>query len=138
MLFLTSFKGPRSATRPCRTTVGQNIQSLWEQTDFDFTVEQCLVSDENSSMLDGEQRKMEETGSEVTCGAATTLAVFPVVSARKQYFFFFLLFVQYDKTSVCRAKHSLHQRHNTVEETGSPLVTGHIGSRHCLPSVHCF
>ena len=27
----------------------------------------------------GDQRRMEKTGCEVTCGAATTLAVFPVV-----------------------------------------------------------
>ena len=29
------------------TTVEQNIQLLWEQRDFDFTVKQCLVSAEN-------------------------------------------------------------------------------------------
>ena len=32
----------------CPTTVGQNIQLLWEQTDFDFTVGHYLVSGENS------------------------------------------------------------------------------------------
>ena len=28
---------------------GQNIQLLWEQTEFDFTVRQCPASDENSA-----------------------------------------------------------------------------------------
>ena len=36
-------------TRHCPTTVGQNIHLLWKQTDFDFTVRQSLVSDENSA-----------------------------------------------------------------------------------------
>ena len=30
-------------------TVEQNIQLLWEQRDFDFTVKQCLVSDDKST-----------------------------------------------------------------------------------------
>ena len=29
--------------RHCPTTVGQNIQLLGEKTDFDVTVEQCLI-----------------------------------------------------------------------------------------------
>ena len=33
----------------CRMTVGQNIQLLWEQTDHDFIVERCLVSDGSST-----------------------------------------------------------------------------------------
>ena len=37
----------RCTLRYCRTTVGQTIQLLWERTDFDSTVRQCLVSDEN-------------------------------------------------------------------------------------------
>ena len=35
--------------RHCRTTVGQNVQLLWKQTDFDSAVGRCLVSDENSA-----------------------------------------------------------------------------------------
>ena len=35
--------------RHCRTTVGENIPFLWEQIDFDFTLQQCLVSDEKST-----------------------------------------------------------------------------------------
>ena len=46
-LFSSRLK-PRSAIRHCLTTVGQNIHLLWEQTDSDFTVGQCLVSDENT------------------------------------------------------------------------------------------
>ena len=34
--------------RHCRRTAGQNTQLLLKQTNFDFTVRQCLVSDENS------------------------------------------------------------------------------------------
>ena len=33
----------------CRKTVGQTLQLLWEQTDFDFTAGRCLASDENSA-----------------------------------------------------------------------------------------
>ena len=33
----------------CRTTVAQNIQLLWGQTDFDCTIGQCRVSDRNSA-----------------------------------------------------------------------------------------
>ena len=44
-----SAKDPDPSTlRYCRRTVGQHIQLLWEQTDFDFTVGQCLESGENS------------------------------------------------------------------------------------------
>ena len=40
---------PRYTIKHCRGTLRQNIQLLWKQTDFDFTIGQCLVSDENSS-----------------------------------------------------------------------------------------
>ena len=39
----------RSTVRQCPMTVGQNAQLLWQQTDFDFIVGQCRVSDENSA-----------------------------------------------------------------------------------------
>ena len=38
---------PGFNTKHCRTTVGPNIQLLWKQTDFDFTVRQCLIPAEN-------------------------------------------------------------------------------------------
>ena len=39
----------RSIRRPVPTTVGQNEQLLWEQKNFDVTVGQRLVPDENSA-----------------------------------------------------------------------------------------
>ena len=39
----------QSTIEDCCTRVGRNIQLLSEQTDFDFTVGQCVVSDENSA-----------------------------------------------------------------------------------------
>ena len=38
--------------RHCPTTAGQNIQLLWEKTDFDFTVGKCHVAYETSRVLD--------------------------------------------------------------------------------------
>ena len=43
----------RFTPRHFRTTVGQNIQLLWEQTDLDFTVGQWVfISDKNSTCSD--------------------------------------------------------------------------------------
>ena len=42
-------KQSRYTLRHHRTTAGQNLQLLWQQTDFGFTPGQCLVSDENSA-----------------------------------------------------------------------------------------
>ena len=39
----------RSIIRYCPTTVGHNIQLLWEKTDLDYAVGQCLLSDGNSA-----------------------------------------------------------------------------------------
>lgn len=40
---------PQSAIGNCHYTVGQKIQLLWEKTDFDFTVRECPVPDEDSA-----------------------------------------------------------------------------------------
>ena len=40
---------PRSTSGHCRRPVEQNTLLLWEQTNFDFTVGQSLVSEENSA-----------------------------------------------------------------------------------------
>ena len=39
---------PSSTNINCCTAVGQNIQLPWQQRDFDGTIGQYLVSDENS------------------------------------------------------------------------------------------
>ena len=44
-----SLNWPQSTSRHSRTTVGQKILLLREQTDFDFITGQCLVPDENSA-----------------------------------------------------------------------------------------
>ena len=44
---LSLSRGPDRLIRHCRRTVWSD-QLLWEQTDFDFTVRQCLVPDENT------------------------------------------------------------------------------------------
>ena len=38
----------------CRMTAGQNVQLLWERTDFDFTVGPCLLSDGHNTLSDGD------------------------------------------------------------------------------------
>ena len=39
----------RMQTSTERMTVGQNIELLWKQADFDFSIGHCLVSDEISA-----------------------------------------------------------------------------------------
>ena len=46
-LSLSLSRSPDRLIRHCRRTVWSD-QLLWEQTDFDFTVRQCLVPDENT------------------------------------------------------------------------------------------
>ena len=51
MVYLLPVADPLPGTDcPSTTvTVGPNIQLLWEQADFDFTVGEGFVSDENSA-----------------------------------------------------------------------------------------
>ena len=39
----------KACIRHCLNTVGQNVQLLWEQTDFDVTVGHCLVSGDTNA-----------------------------------------------------------------------------------------